>query len=234
MGIDRRYPEITLLGASEVTVNRNDSYTDAGATVVRGTLSTTITKDGITVTSVDTAQAGTYTISYDAQDQYGNSPETVTRTVTVNAFQRSTYQWPGPNDYALTDYLWDRKTTALKDLRDPRGFPIAQWDVSQVNIFTQCFQDRTDMQTIDLSQWQVANTHRKAIQLTQMFKGSNINQDITSWPIWSNNDNHHYFDEMFKNATSFNQDMSSIDLAFHNTTDMFTGSEMEDGNKPSM
>ena len=49
-------PVITVLGSNPVTVERGDTYTDAGATTTEGTVSSSGT--------VDTATLGTYTITY--------------------------------------------------------------------------------------------------------------------------------------------------------------------------
>ena len=90
-GIDQLLPpEITLVGAATVTVQLGAVYTDAGATAtdnVDGDIT-----DRIVVTNpVDTATAGTYTVSYRVEDSAGNAA-TATRTVIVQA----TASLPGP------------------------------------------------------------------------------------------------------------------------------------------
>ena len=73
-------PIITLLGASTITHQLGDTYTDAGATAtdaVDGTI--TVTTSG----SVDVNTAGTYTLTYSALDAAGNTAVEVTRIVTV-------------------------------------------------------------------------------------------------------------------------------------------------------
>ena len=76
-------PVITLIGAATVTVQLGAVYTDAGATAtdnVDGDIT-----DRIVVTNpVDTATAGTYTVSYRVEDTAGNTA-TATRTVIVQA-----------------------------------------------------------------------------------------------------------------------------------------------------
>ena len=75
-------PVITLTG-SNVTVNVGDTYTDAGATASddeEGDITANIVVGGDTV---DTATAGTYTITYDVSDGAGNAATQVSRTVTV-------------------------------------------------------------------------------------------------------------------------------------------------------
>ena len=75
-------PVITLTG-SDVTLNVGDTYTDDGATASddeEGDISANIVVGGDTV---DTATAGTYTITYDVSDGAGNAATTVSRVVTV-------------------------------------------------------------------------------------------------------------------------------------------------------
>jgi hypothetical protein len=76
-------PEITLLGSVSVTIQLGAIYTDAGATAtdnVDGDITDRIVVDN----PVDTATAGTYTVTYRVEDQAGNSAS-ATRTVTVQA-----------------------------------------------------------------------------------------------------------------------------------------------------
>jgi len=75
-------PVITLLGASTVTHNQGQSYTDAGATAsdnIDGNISSNIVVSG----SVNTSVAGTYILTYNVSDAAGNNAATVTRVVTV-------------------------------------------------------------------------------------------------------------------------------------------------------
>jgi hypothetical protein len=80
---DNVSPDITVIGPLFVTINVNGSYTDAGATAsdnVDGDLTHAIVVTG----TVNTAVAGTYTISYSVTDVAGNAAS-VTRTVTVRS-----------------------------------------------------------------------------------------------------------------------------------------------------
>ena len=74
-------PVITLVGEATLAVEQDATYTDAGATA-------TDTVDGsvdvVTTGSVDTAAAGTYTLTYTATDIAGNEAS-VSRTVNVNS-----------------------------------------------------------------------------------------------------------------------------------------------------
>lgn len=78
---DTTPPNITLLGANPVTLVVGDPYTDAGATAwddVDGDLTNAITVDN----PVNTAVAGSYTVTYGVTDGAGNFAET-TRLVHV-------------------------------------------------------------------------------------------------------------------------------------------------------
>ena len=79
---DTEAPVITLVGASSVTVEQGDNYSDAGVTALDsqdGDISNSVVVTG----SVDTSKAGTYTLSYNVSDNAGNSALTITRTVIV-------------------------------------------------------------------------------------------------------------------------------------------------------
>ena len=72
-------PVITLVGEATLEIEQDSTYTDAGATAV-DTVDGPITV--VTTGSVDTATAGTYTLTYTATDNGGNTA-TATRVVTV-------------------------------------------------------------------------------------------------------------------------------------------------------
>ena len=79
---DTTPPVITLNGASTINLTVGDSYTEQGATAtdnVDGSLTSSIVISG----SVNTASAGTYTITYSVSDAANNSAST-TRTVIVS------------------------------------------------------------------------------------------------------------------------------------------------------
>ncbi len=82
--VDTIKPVITLQGETEVNLTVGEAYTDAGATAndnVDGDISANI----ITVNSVNITVAGTYTVTYNVQDDANNSAGEVIRTVHVNA-----------------------------------------------------------------------------------------------------------------------------------------------------
>jgi len=76
-------PVITLVGSASVSLTVGDTYTEQGATAIDnidGSVNVTIAGD-----TVATSTAGTYTVTYDAQDAAGNNAVQKTRTVTVSA-----------------------------------------------------------------------------------------------------------------------------------------------------
>jgi hypothetical protein len=79
---DTTPPLITLIGESSVEVEVGGSYVDAGATAfddIDGDLSSQVVTGGL----VDTAAAGTYSMTFNVSDRAGNSADEVVRTVTV-------------------------------------------------------------------------------------------------------------------------------------------------------
>lgn len=74
-------PVITLNGNTTVVVKKGETYEDAGATAVDGVDGTV---EVTTVSNVDTAVDGTYTVTYTAIDVAGNAATAVTRTVIVD------------------------------------------------------------------------------------------------------------------------------------------------------
>jgi len=75
-------PVITLLGDAAVSIEVGDTYIDAGATA-KDNYDGDITSNIVTVSNVDTAIVGSYTVTYDVSDANGNAADTVTRIVTV-------------------------------------------------------------------------------------------------------------------------------------------------------
>ncbi|MDC0096943.1 DUF5011 domain-containing protein [bacterium] len=75
-------PVITLLGDAAVSIEVGDTYIDAGATA-KDNYDGDITSNIVTVSNVDTAIVGSYTVTYDVSDASGNAAATVTRTVNV-------------------------------------------------------------------------------------------------------------------------------------------------------
>ncbi len=83
-GGDLTPPTITLKGDATVTVTVGDPYTDAGATATDA-LDGDLTAKIVTTNPVNTAQVGSYTVTYNVKDSSGNAATPATRTVTVKA-----------------------------------------------------------------------------------------------------------------------------------------------------
>jgi len=82
---DRTAPEITLLGAAEMTVPSGAAFVDPGATAtddIDGDLTAEITTSG----NVNTTVVGSYTVSYTVSDRASNTSQ-VSRKVTVGVNQ---------------------------------------------------------------------------------------------------------------------------------------------------
>ena len=82
-GPDIEVPVITLNGASAITVNVGDTYSELGATAtdnIDGDISANIAIGGDTV---NTSVLGAYTITYNVSDVAGNAAQEVIRTVNV-------------------------------------------------------------------------------------------------------------------------------------------------------
>ena len=79
---DTTIPTISLLGASSITLEKGDAFTDPGATATDNTdgdITTSIVKTG----SVTISETGTYIITYDVSDAAGNAANTRTRSIQV-------------------------------------------------------------------------------------------------------------------------------------------------------
>ncbi len=82
--IDTTAPVISLVGNSVVTLTQGDVYSDAGATALDN-LDGDLTESMVIVNPVNTAQVGSYTITYNVTDGHGNVATQVSRTVNVEA-----------------------------------------------------------------------------------------------------------------------------------------------------
>src|SRR5207249_5134262 len=81
--VDTTPPVITLRGLNPVTVQKDSTYTDAGATATDN-VDVNITSKIVTANPVNTAVTGTYTVTYNVSDNAGNAATQVTRTVNVS------------------------------------------------------------------------------------------------------------------------------------------------------
>jgi len=82
VGVDVGAPVITLLGATNVTIEAGSAYTDAGATALDN-VDGNITANIITANLVNTAVPGSYTVTFNVSDAVGNAATQVVRTVNV-------------------------------------------------------------------------------------------------------------------------------------------------------
>jgi major membrane immunogen (membrane-anchored lipoprotein) len=90
---DTTAPVITLNGEANVTLFLNDSYTEQGATATDNTDGTV---EVVITGNVDTSTLGTYTITYSATDNAGNS-NSVERVITIIAAKVFITTWQTDN-----------------------------------------------------------------------------------------------------------------------------------------
>ena len=130
---DTTPPDITLTGSSSVTITVGASYTDDGATcsdlVDGATIPITPT---VVSNTVDTAQVGTYAVTYSCTDAAGNDATPVARTVTVQPDTTPpTLSLTGSSSVTITvgaSYTDDGATCS--DLVDGATIPITPTVVS--------------------------------------------------------------------------------------------------------
>jgi prepilin-type N-terminal cleavage/methylation domain-containing protein len=79
--LDNIKPVITLTGSANITINKGNTYSDAGATSTdaHSGLNGNVTATG----SVNPNVAGTYTVTYNVSDKAGNAATPVVRTIIV-------------------------------------------------------------------------------------------------------------------------------------------------------
>ena len=120
--VDTTKPVITLNGNAAVVLSVGDTYIDAGATATDD-VDGNITDRVVVNNPVDTAVAGTYTVTYDVNDTAGNTADQVTRTVTVAMVTPPTpNQSPTANAGAdQVGYLGDPITLDGSASSDPDG-----------------------------------------------------------------------------------------------------------------
>jgi len=81
--VDTEAPVITLIGESPVSIDKDATYIDQGATATDN-IDGDITANITATSTVDTSTAGTYTVTYTVSDAAGNAATPVVRTITVN------------------------------------------------------------------------------------------------------------------------------------------------------
>ncbi len=83
-GEDTILPVITMLGLSTINLTVGDTYIDSGAMASDNKEGVISPSRVVTINSVNTAVAGTYTVTYDVKDLAGNSAIQAVRTVIVS------------------------------------------------------------------------------------------------------------------------------------------------------
>jgi len=114
---DNTKPTITLIGSPSVSITQGSTYTDGGATA-SDAVDGNITNKIVTVNPVNTANTGTYTITYDISDQAGNVADQVTRSVTVAAARTDYYVTAGPGSGIPFTFYSDSAGTTTVSLEN--------------------------------------------------------------------------------------------------------------------
>jgi hypothetical protein len=105
-GDDTILPVITMLGLATINLTVGDTYVDGGAMASDNKEGVISSNRIVTVNSVNTAVAGTYTVTYDVKDLAGNSAIQAVRTVIVSqdAAQQDIYSnWVVAKNDLLND-----------------------------------------------------------------------------------------------------------------------------------
>jgi hypothetical protein len=127
--VDTTLPVITLLGDNPVTIEVGSTYTDAGATAT-DTYDGDITSSIVTVSTVNTAIVGVYTVTYNVSDASGNAAVEVIRTVNVEdalSFENfeqikfSLFPNPSTGDITVMYYLPGLMDGVLAEVYDMLG-----------------------------------------------------------------------------------------------------------------
>ena len=85
-----------MLGSTPILVSVGSSYIDAGATAYDN-MDGNITANITTISTVNTAVVGNYTVAYNVSDAAGNAATQVVRTVNVTAVQPIPAPVPTPS-----------------------------------------------------------------------------------------------------------------------------------------
>lgn len=144
---DKTSPVITLLGVNPITLTVGDMYTDAGATAEDEEDGDITNKIVIKPTSIDTSVPGTYTITYNVSDKYGNSAEEVTRTIIVEHNDDFILHIVS---YTITDKN-DNKTKAVIQIdKDTTGYEFQYKWHTQDNIQGNSITNKLDLTNLEI------------------------------------------------------------------------------------
>ena len=131
--VDKIAPKVTLIGNSEIIVPLNGKFQDPGAKVTDNYDQERIIY-AIDASNVDVTKRGVYTVTYRTTDAAGNTSNTVTRTVIVEA-EKDLYELTAPtkNSYKFGEEI--DITGAQIKLTSKRG------EVSYINVSKDMFKN---------------------------------------------------------------------------------------------
>ena len=165
--VDTTLPVITLLGDNPVTIEVGSTYTDAGANAT-DTYDGDITSSIVTVSTVNTAIVGVYTVTYNVSDASGNAAVEVIRTVNVEdalSFENfeqikfSLFPNPSTGDVTVMYYL-----PGLMD-----GVSLEVYDMLGRLVWTQVIEQEQGMQQANLN----LNSLQKGNYIVMISAGNN-------------------------------------------------------------
>ncbi len=102
---DPEAPKITMLGMDKITIGKGIDFVDPGCTAVDnadGDITERITVSG----DLNTEVPGTYTLTYNVSDTYGNT-DSCTRQVTVKDIQKANVDKPAVNENKIIYLTFD-------------------------------------------------------------------------------------------------------------------------------
>ena len=165
--VDTTLPVITLLGDNPVTIEVGSTYTDAGATAT-DTYDGDITSSIVTVSTVNTATEGVYTVTYNVSDASGNAAVEVIRTVNVedalsfeNFEQIKFSLFPNPSTGDITVMYY------LPGLID--GVSVEVYDMLGRLVWTQVIEQEQGLQQANLN----LNSLQKGNYIVMISAGNN-------------------------------------------------------------
>ncbi len=198
-GGDTTPPVITLSGSTPVSVVKNATYSDAGATANDNT-DGNITANIITVNPVNAGVIWAYTVTYDVSDAAGNTATQVIRTVNVVTGDIPVINLVGSGTVNITQ--WSSYTDAWATANDTEdgdisGSITSSWTVDTATIWTYIIEfdvtDSSDNAASQVSRTVNVTAAADTIPPVITLAGSwTISQEVwwsysDAWATWSDN-----------------------------------------------
>ncbi|MGB3259307.1 S-layer homology domain-containing protein, partial [Paenisporosarcina sp.] len=208
---DKVAPTFTYTGATTINVAHNGQFTTPVVTATDNkdasvAVTTTIRKgDGTVISEINTANSGTYTITYSAEDKAGNKAANLVLTVTVAAPVVVTPPPVTPADpdpftlslmhtndtHANLDNV-AKRITAIKEVRaaKPDALLLDAGDVFSGTLYFNKFQGQADLEFMNLAQYDIMTLGNHEFDLGSTPEGHKALADFikgADFPIVSSN-----------------------------------------------